>query len=672
MPFCLSVSIIFITLSVFGLKVYLLSNSITLYTGLVFGFLAFFLWFKRLNEVNKIKTAIFEFCSPLFIMSLTLIAISNLNLLTYFRISKDLNAVLIFTCIFSGLITLVYYDLVIIKAQKNNRIYLKIKAYINKVIGVNNFFWLLIILVAIFNFILKLLLATKMNFHVDEGYTDLVTRGLFKYGEIGITESGIMYSRSILYNLINSFGYFLFDNLYLKVRFINILLFSLFIPYLYKIIKDFTKDKLFSLFSTFLIVNNWYIIIITMIARSYTLAIISSIITFHLLLKISKSDIFWKNVLYFVLLSLISFFSFIDISVLGIFHLIPLIGISFIFYLAKVNQKLRYFSIISFVLFMLIFAYYITCVDPTIIKTIINYISPKLQIDYIKSLFSLFSYINVIGLILTILVLILSFFKLKTEKYIFILSIWILIVIFFQGYIYGTKTFDFRYFFTIMIPIIFLYTYYTYSAILNTRIRKIGIIMLIITISTSLINVSNINNSKIDWIIQRPQPWETFSEQIPYGSVVITDFPIILNAIRPDLILYKFSYHPAENEVLNKKLVVPYTKQKFTEKEIKRFFDFIDQKNKTLNTVTVIDQDYDIYTGSPKIMNVDHLQKILSSNKNIYALFTYEIYKNRELYLEMYTIISNGKILRTLDLQKNPFDNREHEPMNSLNLLILE
>lgn len=106
MPFCLSVFVIFIAISIFGLRFYHLGNSITLYTGLVFGFLAFFLWFRELSEESKTRMVVLECLTQLFLMSLLILTISNLCSITKFdlNLNKSINPLLIICLICSGLI----------------------------------------------------------------------------------------------------------------------------------------------------------------------------------------------------------------------------------------------------------------------------------------------------------------------------------------------------------------------------------------------------------------------------------------------------------------------------------------------------------------------------------------------------------------------------------------
>jgi hypothetical protein len=106
MPFCLSVFFISLLISSLGLKVNFVNSLFVLYTGLVFGFIAFFLWFKKLDEKNRIKKLIVKFCSLLLLISLLLITISNLNFLTKFDLPlfKALNPIIILISIFSGFI----------------------------------------------------------------------------------------------------------------------------------------------------------------------------------------------------------------------------------------------------------------------------------------------------------------------------------------------------------------------------------------------------------------------------------------------------------------------------------------------------------------------------------------------------------------------------------------
>ena len=107
MPFCLSAFAVLVSLSVFGLNLDPISHPVILYAGLTFGFLAFFLCFRHLPEQSPTRKIILEFLSPLFLMSLLILTLSNLDFLTSrldLHLIQALNPTLTFISIFSGFI----------------------------------------------------------------------------------------------------------------------------------------------------------------------------------------------------------------------------------------------------------------------------------------------------------------------------------------------------------------------------------------------------------------------------------------------------------------------------------------------------------------------------------------------------------------------------------------
>lgn len=102
--FCISLFIISIIILAFGLRVSPLDNSIILYSGLIFGFLAFFLWFKNLDEDGNKTKKVAEYFSLFFLIGLILISVFNLKILFKLTLTHDLSSILTLITIFSGVV----------------------------------------------------------------------------------------------------------------------------------------------------------------------------------------------------------------------------------------------------------------------------------------------------------------------------------------------------------------------------------------------------------------------------------------------------------------------------------------------------------------------------------------------------------------------------------------
>src|SRR6185369_16476091 len=102
--FCLSVFAVSIIISIFGLRFNPFTNHLTLYIGLIFGFLAFFLWFKKLDENGKVVKNITEYFSLLFFIGLILISVFNLKILVKFSLPHNVFLLLTVVTMFSGVI----------------------------------------------------------------------------------------------------------------------------------------------------------------------------------------------------------------------------------------------------------------------------------------------------------------------------------------------------------------------------------------------------------------------------------------------------------------------------------------------------------------------------------------------------------------------------------------
>lgn len=80
-PFGISSFIVFILLFIFDLKIYSIGNYTLLYIGLVFGFIAFFLWFIKIEKGSKKRILITSLSMYIFIYSSIVFSILNISLI---------------------------------------------------------------------------------------------------------------------------------------------------------------------------------------------------------------------------------------------------------------------------------------------------------------------------------------------------------------------------------------------------------------------------------------------------------------------------------------------------------------------------------------------------------------------------------------------------------------
>ena len=263
-PFCLSVFAISITISVFRLRFNNFSDSFVLYTGLIFGFLAFFLWFKKLDEENKIRKLIVKFCLPLFLLSLLIITIHNLNFLTKFdlHLIQSINPHLVIIVIMSGFITfyvnrekveqeinrgqddgeLTEQKYLVEFSEKFSRIK-KIPILRNVAKWMHKEGWkysIGLLLVIIFGFILRFLGALWGNINLDEGIhlydAKLLTEGFVPFRDYFTREPYYIYLLSFLVKIFGA-------NL-LTSRLLSVIASSLAIPVIYLLGKNIFSKRI--------------------------------------------------------------------------------------------------------------------------------------------------------------------------------------------------------------------------------------------------------------------------------------------------------------------------------------------------------------------------------------------------------------------------------------------
>ncbi|MFM2394841.1 MAG: hypothetical protein RLZZ546_2824, partial [Bacteroidota bacterium] len=514
---------------------------------------------------------------------------------------------------------------------------------------------------------------SKIPLHVDEAYTHLTTLGYERYGEIGTTFSGVEYRRSQVTSAFISYinDFFLDTKTSLRAftlilsGFISVMLF-----YLFSII---LRNNLLAFIITLTVSTNWYFILITSISRGYALSIFLLILFVIVLKHFLDSAELHKKALLMSLAILVLVINYFEGVALGTYHAIAFLGVFAPFVFFKLPRREKIIVLLMAVTSLLLLITYISIIDSSHLQMIKNYLKPYLRLEYIQVIGSLTYYFHEFGLVLVISSIIACISILKKNYFYLCFAIWIIVVIFFQGYLYGYKTFDFRYFYTIIIPVISISTIFLFKVIQRRDFtsKLVAGFLILGTFSTSLFNYTQLYQGNLSWTLDKSLPWDRFLSHVPYGSVILTDYPIVVFTIRPDLKIYKISYHPRDAEIINFNLSMEYKLHSYSQKEILRIFSFIEEEKAEKKYITKAQQDYDIYTASPLVMDKQHLMEIIhESNNSVYSLFTYDVDKHKDLYPEIYSVLISEEIVQGGQVtQKNIFDNRDHDKIIPLTLI---
>lgn len=514
---------------------------------------------------------------------------------------------------------------------------------------------------------------SKIPLHVDEAYAHLTALGYEKYNEIGATVSGVEYRRSQITSAFISYINYFFEDTKTSLRAFTVILSGFISIALFYLLIRILGNNLLSFIITLTVSTNWYFILITSISRGYALSVFLLIIFVITLKHFLDSTELRKKALWISLAIFALIINYFEGVAIGTYHAIAFLAVfaPFVFYKLSRTEKLIVLLITTTSLFFLII--YISLVDSSHLQMIKNYFKPHLRLEYIEVTGSLIYYLNEFGLVLVASSLITCISLLKKNYFYLCFAIWIITVILFQGYLYGYKTFDFRYFYTIIIPIIAISSLFLFKVIKRKGVtsKLIASLLILGMFATSLFNYTQIYQGNISWTLDKSLPWDSFLSHVPYGSVIITDYPIVVFTLRPDLKIYKISYHPRDAEIINFNLSMEYKLHSYEQKEILRIFSFINEKKVEKGYITVDQQDYDIYTASPLVMDKQHLLDIIDkSHNNVYSLFTYDVDKHKDLYPEIYSVLINEKIIKGgLVTQKNVFDNRYHDEVIPLTLI---
>jgi|GEM_PF-3311541 len=332
-PFFYSSLATLIIIFILDIKINFLNSNIILYLSIVLVYFIFFKWFKNL-ENNKIKNIIIVFFNSLFILSILLILVLNLNFL---HILINYNIILVTTIIFSGFL-LLYVNILPFKnnllIKKQKKIYQYKKNYIY-------------VSILIIGFILRIWNINKISFNVDEGIYSILLKN-FNHSFLPILDSGALYLRNFLYIYLLLFLNFFINNSLLSERFISIISGTALLSIVF-----FLTKKLFNinaaLLAIFLCAINGFLIAQSIQGRHYMLmyALYFLFIYFTLFVKFNNN---YKILTYiFLAFILASNFEFV-------FLLIPFLFIILWFR----REKIILFSTLLIILLYFIQPLYLT------------------------------------------------------------------------------------------------------------------------------------------------------------------------------------------------------------------------------------------------------------------------------------------------------------------------
>jgi hypothetical protein len=203
-PFCFS---IFITsIIIYSLRLHLthIRNSSIFYIGLILGFSVFLIWFKKLEEKNRIKDFINELSSPLFLMSLIIITLSSIHI---FLITQFLQLPLLFASIMSGSVFFLKNINVTYRPEPKNLSYFKIS---------------IPIIISLAGLILRLNNVGNLSFWFDESISVLIGQRISQgYGDTFLL--GTHYNRAVLYHYLLGLFLKIPGNIFFLSRLVNVL-----------------------------------------------------------------------------------------------------------------------------------------------------------------------------------------------------------------------------------------------------------------------------------------------------------------------------------------------------------------------------------------------------------------------------------------------------------------
>jgi hypothetical protein len=383
-----------------------------------------------------------------------------------------------------------------------------------------------LIATCVFGFLVKLYLASKMILHIDETYTDLVTLGLFKYHQLGVTVSGANYIRTPIFNFLNSIPYLFITNPLIRLRLFNILLFTAFQPVFYFLVKRLFNQRVAIIF-TILTSVSWYIAANTISARSYNILVIFSFLAL-IYLYFSYNEIsinnLGKGLRYFVYAVAFDLVVFFEGHSLGFYHLAPFFGGVAVYFILKSNRLLRIAVIGAGFLCALVITLYFYYLNPTLYAYIVNATyGIQFRSEIILLFGSFFSYYTLIGLVFLSIAAVTC--VLSRDRRIIFFTLYCLFVLFFQGYFFGKVSIDIRHFSDILLPVFLGASYVISAFLLHPKLQYIFICVLIVFIGTSINGLNGLAKQKMGWAPYYPDSMEQALNLVPENATVITDYP---------------------------------------------------------------------------------------------------------------------------------------------------
>jgi hypothetical protein len=291
MPFCVSVFICLILIGLFNLQISHLNRDIIFYLGLIFGFSAFFFWFRKLEEGSKTKKIILNLFSPLFLMSIFIIALSNIDFLDKINIQLIIfiKPILILISIFLGLI--IFYDgrekiEQEIDKQNNKEKETEQKRYLNfpkkfpkiyripilknliRLIYKEGWIYSLILFIIILlSLSLRLWNIGSLSFWVDETQSIVAANNFINTG-IPYYQENLIYLRAPFYTLLNVLTIWLFGLTEFTIRLTPLIFSMLTLVTIYIIIKKIL-NKNFALVASFIFGISSYALLYARYNRFY-------------------------------------------------------------------------------------------------------------------------------------------------------------------------------------------------------------------------------------------------------------------------------------------------------------------------------------------------------------------------------------------------------------------
>jgi|GEM_PF-1970653 len=672
----------------FRLKVYNLNNYYILYIYLLFSFILFFFWFKNLNPISLIRKILLQF-SIYFLVSFSINTIILRNLLFYNTIIPQIvNTVLIILIIITSIITFYSKRQSLNQIKKEKKIDYLIKKnkpksfainhpIINKILNIFNkkdlFYIISIFLIISISLIIRYLLIPITALDNDEGYTYTVNLGYSFFHEISTTATGVIYSRTPMYNFFNSLILIITNSPILSLKLFNILFFAFISIFIYFFIKNLFTKKV-ALLAFFLININWLINSVLLAGRSYTFSIIFSFFSLYFILNLFNNNLSAKPLIKNFILSIIFIaITFFEGHIISAYHLIPLFFIAITTIIYNYNNKIKLIIISISSLAIILINLYIFIINPSFGYFLFKIFNFKPSFKFITDFGSLFSYFSVIGLLILFYTLSFSLFVKKNNvesKNIFLIAFFCIYTFLIHSLFLKNDTKSFTYFSDLIIPLLILFSYwfiYFYQKYNKILIQLSLMIILVFVSFSSFYNIINISKEKLSWRMNG-RPILKQLNSIPNKAIILTDQPLISNILKPQQTTYVVFRWINDDEIANIELKQDiqinekYATRIFSSKEKIRFKNYI-QNNIDNNYILKSNQLFSIYSGNPLVMDLEHLKQIINSTKEkeVYLVFEQTAFDKRARARnpELYDFLFNNMIIiDKYSLFKNVYDDQ--------------